>query len=133
MPLNSTAEHIPGFEYRATGGLMQSMGDRTMKLSGLPPSHSPWKSPKSGDYHIPTARRLRTFELCSNRIRSTLWDVIGAHLSCKISSNGSEAADNLRVERDAIHGIKPNGVPRDEGHYTFRSTRILSTFHQLTC
>jgi hypothetical protein len=21
-------------------------------------SHSPWKSPKSGDYHIPTARRL---------------------------------------------------------------------------
>jgi hypothetical protein len=23
-----------------------------------------WKSPKSGDYHIPTARRLRTFLLC---------------------------------------------------------------------
>jgi hypothetical protein len=36
-----------------------------MKLSHS--SHSPWKSPKSGDYHIPTARRLRTILLCSNR------------------------------------------------------------------
>src|SRR6266851_10391899 len=28
---------------------------------------------------------------------------VGANLSCKISPNGSEAADDPRVERDAIH------------------------------
>jgi hypothetical protein len=37
------------------------------------------------------------------------------------------------VERDAIHGIKPNSVPRDERHYTFGSTRIVSRFDQLVC
>src|SRR5260370_13732933 len=33
-------------------------------------------------------------------------DVVGAHLRCKISPNWSEAADDPRVERDAIHGRK---------------------------
>jgi hypothetical protein len=59
---------------------------------------------------------------------SILWEVVGAHLSCKISPNGREAADDPRVEPDAIHGIKPNSVPRDEGHYTFRSTCVVSRF-----
>jgi hypothetical protein len=48
-----------------------------------------------------------------------------AHLSCKISPNGSELANDPRVDRDAIHSIKPNSVPRDEGHYTFGSTCIV--------
>jgi len=33
------------------------------------PFHRPWKSPKSGDYHIPTARRrlgfMMTIQLCT--------------------------------------------------------------------
>jgi hypothetical protein len=65
--------------------------------------------------------------------RSILWDVVGAQLSSKISSNGSEAADDPGVERDAIHGIKPNSVLSDEGHYTFGSTCIVSRFDQLGC
>ena len=56
---------------------------------------------------------------------SILWDVVGAHLSCKISPNGSELANDPRVDRDAIHSIKPNSVPRDEGYYTFGSTCIV--------
>jgi hypothetical protein len=66
-------------------------------------------------------------------IRSILRDVIGAHLSCKISSNWSEAADDPRVERDAIHGIKPNRLPRDEGHNKVGSTCIVSRCDQLVC
>jgi hypothetical protein len=58
---------------------------------------------------------------------------IGAHLSCKISPNWSEAADDPRGERDAIHGIKPNRVPRDEGYNTFGSTCLVSRCDQLVC
>ena len=57
-----------------------------------------------------------------NRKTSILWDVVGAHLSLQLCPNGSEAADDPRVERDAIHWIKPISVPRDEGHCTFGST-----------
>ena len=65
------------------------------------------------------------------RIRSTLWNIVGAHLSLQHCPNGSEPADDPRVERNAIHGIKPNSVTRDEGHYTFGSAYIVSRFDQL--
>jgi hypothetical protein len=39
--------------------------------------------------------------------------IIGAHLSLQHCLNGSEPANDPRVERDAIHGIQPNSVPRD--------------------
>jgi hypothetical protein len=74
-----------------------------------------------------------TFLSSVNRKTSTLWDVVGAHLSLQLCPNGSEAADDPRVERDAIHWIKPNSVPRDEGHYTFGSTCIVSRFDQFVC
>jgi hypothetical protein len=69
----------------------------------------------------------------ANRKTSILWDVVGAHLSLQLCPNGSEAADDPRVECDAIHWIKPNSVARDEGHYTFGSTCIVSRFDQLVC
>jgi hypothetical protein len=106
-----------------------------------------WKSPKNSDsahFHRTTTTTeytdisngyiTLTFLPGANRIRSTFrYDVIGAHLSCKFSPNGSEAVNDPRVERDAIHGIKPNSVPRDEVHYTFGSTCIVSRFDQLVC
>jgi hypothetical protein len=55
--------------------------------------------------------------MSSNRIRSTFWDIVGAHLSLQLCPNGSEPANDPRIERDAIHGIKPNSIPGDEGHY----------------
>jgi hypothetical protein len=64
---------------------------------------------------------------------STLWGIAGTHLSLQLCPNGSEPANNPRVERDAIHGIKPNSIPGDEGHYTFGSTCIVSRFDQLVC
>jgi hypothetical protein len=73
---------------------------------------------------------VKTFQLCSNRKTSILWNVVDAHLSLQLCPNGSEAAGDPRVERDAIHGIKPNSVPHDEGHYTFGSTCIVSRFDQ---
>ena len=74
-----------------------------------------------------------TFLSSANRKTSILWYVAGAHLSLQLCPNGSEAADDPRVERDAIHWIKPNSVPRDEGHYTFGSTCIVFRFDQLVC
>jgi hypothetical protein len=74
-----------------------------------------------------------TFLSSANRKTLILWDVVGAHLSLQLCPNGSEAADDPRVERDAIHGIKPNSVPRDEGHYTFGGTCIVSRFDQFVC
>jgi len=53
-----------------------------MRLSDSHPSHSPWKSPKSGDYHIPTARRLRRYTDISNG-RTTLSFLSGANRGCK--------------------------------------------------
>jgi hypothetical protein len=76
---------------------------------------------------------LLTFLSGANRKTSILWDVVGAHLSLQLRPNGSEAADDPRVERDAIHWIKLNSVPRDEGHYTFGSTCIVSRFDQFVC
>jgi hypothetical protein len=64
---------------------------------------------------------------------STLWNIVGTHLSLQLCPNGSEAADDPRVERDAIHWIKPNRVLSDEGHYTFGSTCIVSGCDQLGC
>jgi len=64
---------------------------------------------------------ILTFLSSANRKTSILWDVVGAHLSLQLCPNGSEAADDPRVERDAIHWIKPNSVSRDQGHYTFSS------------
>jgi len=42
-----------------------------------------------------------------------------------------ELQDDPRVERDAIHRVNPNRVPRDEGHYTFGITSIVFRFDQL--
>jgi hypothetical protein len=74
-----------------------------------------------------------TFLSSANRKTSILWDVVGAHLSLQLCPNGSEAADDPRVERDATHGIKPNRVPHDDGHYTLGSTCIVSRFDQFVC
>jgi hypothetical protein len=86
---------------------------------------------------IETTRVFGNFAYSSDSLRivetSILWDVVGAHLSLLLCSNGSEAADDPRVERDAIHWIKPNNVPRDEGHYTFGSTCIVSRLDQFVC
>src|SRR5260370_24815677 len=69
--------------------------------------------PRSSYGHFYFAE-IRTFELCRYRIRSTLWYVVGAHLSLQIRPNGSEPANDPRVESDAIRRIKPNSVPRDD-------------------
>jgi hypothetical protein len=42
-----------------------------------------------------------------------------------------ELQDDPLVERDAIHRVNPNRVPRDEGHYTFGITSIVFRFDQL--
>jgi hypothetical protein len=74
-----------------------------------------------------------TFLSSANRKTSILWDVVGAHLSLQLCPNGSEAADDPRVECDAIHWIKPNSVPRDEGHYTFGRKCSVTRFDQFVC
>jgi hypothetical protein len=53
-----------------------------------------------------------------------LWDVVRAHLSLQLCPNGSEAADDPRVERYAIHGIKPDPELLNEGDDTFGSSRV---------
>jgi hypothetical protein len=58
----------------------------------------------------------------------SLGRVIGSHLSLQLCPNGREPSNDPRVERDAIHGIKPNSVPRDEAHYTFGGASIVSRF-----
>jgi hypothetical protein len=112
---NSPPEHIPGFKCRATTGYPETIPECTN-------NHAIGNFAGSSD----SAAYVQSICLI-------LLKVVGAHLSCKISPNGSEAAGDPRVERDAIHGIKPNSVSRDEGHDTFGSTCIISRLDQLVC
>src|ERR1700738_1725801 len=111
-------------------------------------SHSPWKSPGAVISHIPTARLLRV-------IRKTYTDIsirrLERHfyraptrkvnpLGCRSRAfelqyqpEWERGCERSRIERDAIHRIKPKGVPRDEIHYTFGRPRIISRFDNLVC
>ena len=86
-----------------------------------------------GSVSLALSFNVPIMQLMYSWIRSTLWNIVGSHLSLQLSPNGSETADDPRVERDAIHWIKPNPVLSDEGHYTFGSTCIVSRFDQLGC
>jgi hypothetical protein len=77
--------------------------------------------------------RIRLFAVPTFHNHSTLWKIVGAPLSLQLCANGSEPANDPRIERDPIHGIKSNSVPRDEVHYTFGSTCIVSRFDHLMC
>jgi hypothetical protein len=87
----------------------------TSVRSGVKQALSPTFEPTNKSYRVDETyikvkgQALRTVEI------SILWDVVAAHLNCKINPNGIEASDDPRVERDSIHGIKPNS-----GHHTQR-------------
>jgi hypothetical protein len=59
------------------------------------PSHRPWKSPKNGDYHIPTARQLRRYTDISIGL-ATLSFLMSSNIH-RGASAAAEADRNLKL------------------------------------
>src|ERR1700678_1711545 len=64
-------------------------------------SHRPWKSPKNGDYHIPTARQLRRYTDISNG-RITLSFLMSSNTASQSKAEMSYLRDSRLTARNAV-------------------------------
>ena len=76
----------------------------TMKPSH--PSHRPWKSPKNGDYHIPTARQLRRYTDISIGLAT-----LSFLMSSNIRIRPMHGANSTRSTWCALRSLRPKLWP----------------------